>query len=1144
MYGTVANFLKDKIQDGASLSFVSAYFTINAFNALRDRLTGIDNLRFLFGEPDVVGGMDPSKTESKAFRLTEEGLALRNALSQSEVAKACAEWIEKKVKIKSVRKTNFLHGKMYYVENGSSEDAIIGSSNFTVRGLGLSEKASNIELNLEVDSKSDCADLKTWFDNLWASDQVVDVTAEVLRNLANAYQDKDPEFIYYKTLYHLFEDFLKDTTDTEFTKENPKFQETGIWQKLFAFQKHGVQACIQKLKAYNGCIIADSVGLGKTYEALAIIKYFELRNANVLVLCPKKLEQNWTLYSLNYNRKHNPFKKDNFRYTVRAHTDLTDRGPSDYDWDAFDLVVIDESHNFRNRSTNKYREDGTLIRKSRYNKLLEDVIQSGCKTQVLMLSATPVNNRLTDLENQIRLITEDRDDAFQQTGIPSISGTLNTAQDRFEKWTDATEAPHPSNPQESLSESLNADFFTLLDRLTIARSRTHIENFYGDTIDQIGGFPDRDEPQSIFPEIDLQGNFPTYPTISTQIDGYTLARFIPSHYIRPECRHHYIEGLLRQREFNLIGMMKVNFLKRLESSVHSFATTLERTVKEIAELESKIEAFLNGEVEKGAGFDPLTEAEAEYGDGEDQELQAGIEAGKNQFYFYEHLDLDAWLTDLRNDKTQLEKIYKNANTITADRDAKLEHLKQLISEKVQNPTTNKDGKENRKVLVFTAFADTANYLYEHLHDWATDTLNIECAVVTGSANRTTFGRGDFNEILTNFSPIAKDRNTVGASSSSRPAKDRNTVGASSSSRPAKDRNTVGASSSSRPAKDRNTVGASSSSRPASVGLAQGPSASAASDNDTPEIDLLIATDCISEGQNLQDCDYLINYDIHWNPVRIIQRFGRIDRIGSRNKKVRLVNFWPTPELDAYINLKPRVEARMALVNLTATGDDDLLSLENRDESLEQVWTHRDEQLRRMQTDILDFDDIEEQLNLNQFTLDDFRAQLLKYLREDEAKLRDASLGLYAVTAPLTYDGVPVNIKPGVIFCLRQPGETEDDRLNPIHPYYLVHISDEGDVSIGFTNPKRILERFSQLCIGKTSYDRDLCAWFNAETDNGKDMTVYEMLLDTALNSIREAYTQKVNDYLDASPDALLPIADSQITEKTEFELVTWLVIRP
>ncbi len=1069
MYGTVADFLRDKIQDGSDLSIVSAYFTIYAFDKLKNKLTNIKGLRFLFGEPSFIH-LDPDKTESKAFQLTESGLKLQNYLPQKEVARACADWIEEKVEIRSVRKSNFLHGKIYYIENDKTEDAIIGSSNFTVRGLGLSEKANNIELNLEVDSKSDCADLKTWFNNLWDSEQVADVKTQVLQTLKNAYQDKDPEFIYYKTLYHLFENILADVGDTEFAEANPSFLQTEIWQKLYAFQKHGVQACLQKLKAYSGCIIADSVGLGKTYEALAIIKYFELRNANVLVLCPKKLEKNWTLYPIHFRRRRNPLKADRFRYNVLAHTDLSrESGESNgidlaqHEWDGYDLIVIDESHNFRNRG-------------ARYEKLMEEVIQSGGKTQVLMLSATPVNNRLTDLANQICLITEDRDDAFRKTGIPSIRGTLNAAQSRFDTWTAETEQmPKKSQKQESLAESLNADLFALLDRLTIARSRTHVINFYDNAIEEVGQFPDREPPQSIFPEIDMQGKFPTYQTISNQIDGYRLAIFNPSRYIRQECRHHYGERLLQQREFNLIGMMKVNFLKRLESSVHSFASTLERTIENIKARESEIQDFLSTTVStvSESGFDPFAETTEEYG--EDDELQTGVQAGKNQTYLYKHINLDAWLADLRDDRTQLDKIYKIAQNITSDRDAKLEQLKQLIAIKVQNPAKNRDGKENRKVLVFTAFADTANYLYDNLYEWAKETLNIESAVVTGGASRSELVRNDFDEILTNFSPISKER-----------------------------------------------------------------------EDELPEIDLLIATDCISEGQNLQDCDYLINYDIHWNPVRIIQRFGRIDRIGSKNKKIHLINFWPTPELDAYINLKPRVEARMALVNLTATGDDDLLSLTEK-ESMTQVWSHRDEQLRRMQTDILDFEDIEEQLNLNQFTLDDFRAQLLNYLRENEAKLRDAPLGLYAVTAPLTHDGTPVNIKPGVIFCLKQTGEAEDSeegkKLNPIHPYYLVHISDDGEVSIGFTNPKRILERFSMLCAGKTNHDQELCNYFNEETDNGNDMTIYEMLLDVALNSIRKEYNRKVNDQLDASPDTLLPTADSQITEKTEFELVTWLVIR-
>ena len=1076
-YGTVADFLRDKIQAGSALSIVSAYFTIYAFNELKDSLVDIDNLRFLFGEPSFIHGMDPGKTESKRFELTEKGLNLQNYLPQSAIAKACAAWIEQKVEIRSVQKSNFLHGKMYYIETDGNVDAIIGSSNFTVRGLGLSKNASNIELNLEVDSKSDCTDLKTWFDNLWASEHVKDVTAEVLRNLENAYQDKPPEFIYYKTLYHLFEDFLTDATDAEFAQANPKFQETEIWQKLFDFQKHGVQACIQKLKAYDGCIIADSVGLGKTYEALAIIKYFELRNANVLVLCPKKLEENWLLYPRHYRRKRNPLKADRFRYNVLAHTDLSrDSGETNgidlaqHEWDGYDLVVIDESHNFRNRPANSIDKHGN-VRKSRYNKLIEDIIQSGGKTQVLMLSATPVNNRLTDLENQIRLITGDTDDAFKQTGIPSIRGTLTTAQGRFDEWTAET-----VSHQNSLSENLNADFFTLLDRLTIARSQTHIKKFYGDTIAQFGGFPEREKPHAIFPEIDLDGKFPTYQTISGQIDNYQLALFNSSKYIKEDCLHHYDEKLLRQREFNLIGMMKVNFLKRLESSVHSFATTLERTVDKITELKTDIEAFLNANAGSSPGFNPFAEAEGKYGDGDDH-LREGIQAGKGQFYRFEHLELDGLLTALRSDKEQLEKIHGNANNITPDRDAKLKQLKQLISDKVQHPTTNTEGKQNRKVLVFTAFADTANYLYDNLHTWATETLNIQSAVVTGTANRTSLGGNDFNEILTNFSPISKERG--------------------------------------------------------------------ADDETHPEIDLLIATDCISEGQNLQDCDYLVNYDIHWNPVRIIQRFGRIDRIGSKNEKVHLVNFWPTPELDEYINLKLRVEARMALVNLTATGNDDLLSLTN-EKQLVRVWTHRDEQLRRMKDEILDFDDIEEQLNLNQFTLDDFRAQLLNYLRENEAKLRDAPFGLYAVTDRFTHNGAPINLKPGVIFCLKQVVTEKDNqegqKLNPIHPYYLVYIDDEGTVSIGFTNPKRILEHLSALCVGKTTPNQDLCHWFNEETENGDNMTFYDMLIDEVMDSIRETYNRKVNEHLNTDANALLPTAENQITKTTQFELVTWLVI--
>lgn len=1072
-FGKVAEFLRNKIESGSSLSIVSAYFTIYAFDKLRDELMGIEGLRFLFGDPSSVREIDPSQRESKAFVLSDDGLQISNYLSQSEVAESCAQWIEDKVEIRTVKRSNFLHGKMYHIAKGDRVSALIGSSNFTVQGLGLS-KGANIELNHEVTDLFDCGQLKMWFDHLWESDEVEDVKAEVLEILKNAYQDKSPQFIYYKTLYHLFEDFLEGAGDTFFVEDNPSFVKTEIWKKLYPFQKHGVQACIQKLNKYNGCIIADSVGLGKTYEALAIIKYVELRSpfAQVLVLCPRKLEQNWLRYPLHYRRINNDFKLDCFRYSVLAHTDLDrENGFSNgidlaqHEWDGYDLIVIDESHNFRNRG-------------QRYHKLLKDAIVRGCDTQVLMLSATPVNNQLTDLENQFLLIANDKDDAFRDKGISSIKSTLAVAQNRFDTWTKTTDQhSDQTQQQQRLAESLNADFFSLLDKLTIARSRRHITEFYSDSIKDIGGFPKHAVPESIYSKIDRDGKFPSYQSISDRIEEYKLSQFNPSKYIRTECMQHYRDKRLQQREFNLIGMMKVNFLKRLESSIYSFKETLRRTLENIAEREIEIMAYQTdiAKKEREVGFNPFADVVDEKD--EDEEQQEAVQAGKDQIYQYKHLDLKLWLADLSDDKTQLERLYDIAEHITPDRDAKLLKLKDIISQKVQHPTTNMDGETNRKILVFTACADTANYLYDNLSSWTKTLFDMETAVVTGSGCRHERIGNNFDEILINFSPRAKERKILDIESDL-----------------------------------------------------------------LPEIDLLIATDCISEGQNLQDCDYMVNYDIHWNPVRIIQRFGRIDRIGSRNTKIQLVNFWPTQELDDYINLKPRVEARMALVNLTATGDENPLSLQER---LEPIWIHRDKQLKQMQQKTLDFEDIEEQLNLNQFTLDDFRAQLLNYLRSKKDEFKKAPKGLYAVTSAYTTTGERVPIEPGVIFCLKQVAESEQNKkLNPIYPYYLIHISNDGEVSIGFTNPKRILEVFSALCIEKETPDRTLCQWFNNETDYGRDMTLYEMLIDAALDSVVTEYNRSINDQLDTvGADFLLPKVSEQVTETTDFELITWLVIR-
>jgi hypothetical protein len=1079
--GTVGDFLKDKIQAGGSLSIVSAYFTIYAFEALKAQLKDIASLRFLFGEPRFLKALDPERTDKKTFKIEDDGLQLVNRLEQKRVARECAEWIAAKVQIRSVKQANLLHGKMYHIAHNGTEDAILGSSNFTVSGLGLSEANNNIELNLEVDSNRDRRDLKAWFDEIWNNANLVeDVKDEVLLYLGQLYANHAPEFLYFKTLYHIFGQFLADQDKGGLLLDNTQIVETQIWKKLFEFQKDAVKGAINKINAHNGCIIADSVGLGKTFEALAVIKYYELRNHKVLVLCPKKLRENWTIYQAQNNSELNPFVNDRFGYTVLCHTDLSRDGGKSGDidlatinWGNYDLVVIDESHNFRNNLKGKRDEEGNVIRMSRYERLMEDILKKGVKTKVLLLSATPVNNDLKDLRNQLYFLTEGKDDVFRDTiGIASLKETLASAQRTFTDWSKAA----GERKTNVLLERLSSAFFTLLDELTIARSRKHILKYYKDSIAKVGHFPKRVKPVSIFSEIDRLGKFMPYDKLNEEISAYQLTLFRPSKYVLPEFHSLYERRLLNftqtQREFFLIGMMKVNFLKRLESSVNSFAITMGRTVDKIKALEVRIARFQQHQVEN-----PEVDLGAvELADIEDEELREALEVGKGLVYKMAHLDLDRWVRDLERDRIQLDWLSKEAQKVTAERDAKLAELKTLIAHKVSNPTTNTLGNPNRKVLVFTAFADTARYLYESLSKWARQEFGVHIALVSGGAGecKTTFGKADFNHILINFSPVAKNRDKM----KSMPQEE--------------------------------------------------------------EIDLLIATDCISEGQNLQDCDYLINYDIHWNPVRIIQRFGRIDRIGSINTAVQLVNFWPTQDLNKYINLKNRVEARMALVDIAATQEDNILNMDELQELIEDDLKYRDKQLLRLKDEILDLEDFNESVALSEFTLDDFRMELTKYIEANRALLEQAPLGLYTVVPPASeYQ----QIVPGVIFCLKQSGDTSgNETVNPLQPYFLVYVRGDGIVRYTFAQPKQILEIYRVLCAGKAAPCEALCNLFDAETKNGADMNLYSELLRKAVESIVHTFKKRALTGLLSGRGGVLVEANKQVTSTSDFQLITWLVI--
>ena len=1094
--GKVGDFLNDNLKDGSKLSFVTAYFTIYAYEKLKDRLRNIDHLNFLFGEPRFVKSLDPDRTDKKAFKIEDEKLALSNRLQQKCLAKACSDWIEEKVSIKSIKQTNLLHGKMYLIDDDGRKKALVGSSNFTVSGLGYGTNP-NIELNLEVDGDRDREDLKQWFDEIWNNkDLVADVKNDVLTYLAQLYADHPPQFIYYLTLFNLFRDYLDGTRDIDESLRRAALPDTQIWQKLFSFQKDGAKAAINKILANNGCILADSVGLGKTFTALAVIKFFELKNERVLVLCPKKLRRNWTVYRSNSTL--NTFLADRFRYDVLSHTDLSrEKGDVEgidlhtLNWGNYDLIVIDESHNFRNNTVAQDEKK----RRTRYQRLMEDIITSGVRTKVLLLSATPVNNQLSDLRNQISFIAggdvarNDRSDAaFSETlGIESVRETSRMAQTHFTNW---AKKPVAERKTRDLLAALGGDFFKLLDGLSIARSRSQIAGYYKDEMKRLGGFPRRTVPRSLHPPIDLLQKFLSFEQLNDEISALKLALYHPTSQLRLDLpdniREQYQNKILGSftqegREKILISMMKINFLKRLESSVDSFRLTLQRTIAKIDSLEERILAFENHvEANPEIDYDSLTPEQFDDPDFESDDFTIG---GKRRIHLG-HIDLSKWLKEVRLDRVQLQFLLEKTVSVKPERDGKLAALRVLIEEKATNPTTNREGTLNRKILIFTAFADTARYLYEQISPWARQNLGIHTALIVGDGgNKVSLGNTDYDDILTNFSPLSKSR-----AEQSRFPQDE-------------------------------------------------------------AIDLLIATDCISEGQNLQDCDLLVNYDIHWNPVRIIQRFGRIDRIGSKNPEVHLVNFWPVADLDRYLNVKHRVEARMALVDLSATQTDNLLDPGQLEELIKEDLLFRDRQLKRLKNEILDLEDFDDSVSLTDFSLDEFRLDLLQYIESRKSELQEASNGLYAVVP--AKPEIPA-CKPGVIFCLRHNNATlaakaqrpmDSGNINPLSPHYLVYVHDDGTVRYSFAQPKESLLLLRNIADGEENSIGNLCEQFNATTCEGSDMSHYDVLIQKALASIQHTFQRRAAVTLLSGRGGMLPTAaETPVADTGEFELITWLVI--
>jgi len=1066
---TLRDDLTAQMKTGSRLSIAASCFSIYAFQELKEALKDIKELRFLFTSPTFTTEKTPKQQREfyiprldreRTLYGSEFEVKLRNELTQKAIARECAEWIREKACFKS-NKTN--EQMMGFINLDDTSYSPING--FTTVDLGC-ERGNNAYTMIQKAEAPFSQAYIELFNQIWNdSSRLQVVTDEVIDSISNAYKENAPDFLYFVALYNIFNEFLEDISEDELPNEATGFKNSAIWNKLYNFQRDAALAVINKLEKYNGCILADSVGLGKTFSALAVIKYFESRNRTVLVLCPKKLYENWNTYRQNY--VNNPLAKDRLNYDILYHTDLSrEHGYSNdldlerVNWGNYDLVVIDESHNFRNGGKVSTDENGENPKENRYLRLMNKVIKTGVKTKVLMLSATPVNNRFGDLKNQLQLAYEGKAKAFDEL-LPTNKGIddiFRQAQAAYNLWANFS----PENrTTERLLRMLDFDFFKLLDAVTIARSRKHIQQYY-DTSD-IGTFPERLKPISRQPHLTDLDTAINYNEIFEQLQMLRLAIYAPSAFILPSQLYKYKEEesttghrlSIEERERGIQRLMNIQLLKRLESSVNSFRLTLGRIRDYMQETLDAIARFQNGE--RRVSVDDYESADV---DEDEQDFTIGKK--KNRILL-EDMDYISWQEEIKGDLEVIRLLLTMLESITPEHDSKLQQLVADLQHKFDHPING----NNKKVIIFTAFSDTAEYLYNCLADKIKNKYGLNVALVTGDVEaRSTMKlreKLDFNKVLTLFSPISKEREAI------------------------------------YPHLHEN-------------------------------IDVLIATDCISEGQNLQDCDYLINYDIHWNPVRIIQRFGRIDRIGSLNAQIQLINYWPDMTLDEYINLKGRVEARMKVTVMTATGDDNLLSPEEKDD-----LEYRRQQLKRLQEDVVDLEEMNSGVSIMDLGLNEFRLDLLEYIKSNH-DVEHTPFGLHAV--------VPASSQApaGTVFVLKnRTAGVNIDHKNQLHPFYMVYISDEGEVVVDHLHPKDLLDKMRLLCKPLIKPDVKLCAQFNKETRDGLRMGKYSDLLSKAINSIISVKEQSsIDSFLEGYAGELF---EEHYVGLDDFELICFLVIK-
>lgn len=1026
---------------GCKISIVNDKLTLSVFSILSKNLKNVKEINLILRNSSVLFHKEEMEREFeidiKDALYNTYDIKQKNTLEHFEKARQMYDFIENNVSIRKVNKDFVVRGNVLIIDD---EFMISGSSSLEMN------YRNNREINFDTmiqgtENIEQIRGLKTAFETLWYDPiKTSEYKQEVLQSLSYVFKDHSAEFMYYFTLNELFGSQL-DLSIERLDRDPTNFKQSKIWKALFNFQKDCVWSAIQKLNKYGGCIIADSVGLGKTFEALAVIKYYEMRMDNVLVLTPAKLYDNWMSFKGAYT---DSLIGEDFNYKIMFHTDLNRvRGESKsgydisrFDWSRYDLVVIDESHNFRNRTEKEIDEEGF----TRYQRLLEEVIKKK-KTKVLLLSATPVNNSLVDLKNQISLITADNDGAFCSEGIQSVSNTLRIASTIVNSWDKM-----PNRNKAELFDKLPSDFYKLLEILSISRSRKHITTYY--QTNEIGTFPDKLKPDTFTPDIDVQKKLLKVEDTNELLECLKLSLYTPMQYIKSEYKQYYRDlyktvhkgkdtFFQEDRELYSKGMHRFNLFKRLESSVFAFGETIRRLLEKInknIEILSRVETY---------EFNNDTMDD----DGESLDYKLDIKVA--------HLRKADYIEDLEYDKEILDLVYNDIKKVLeTNRDEKIAKLREIIANKVKTTPYNVG---NKKVLIFSAFADTATYIFERIKDLLTE-LDVAGACVVGSGNPQVFNikitNPTFGDVLRRFSPKSK-------------------------------------------------------------GISF-----------DKEIDIVIGTDCISEGQNLQDCDCVINYDINWNPVTLIQRFGRIDRIGSKNMQIKMINFFPNMELNEYLNLEKRVKNKMLLTNLASTGGEDFLNPELNDIDF------RRRQLERLKNEVIDIDEASDNISLTDLNMNEYLYELSQYVKTNK-ELKETPKGVFSIT-----DDANAN---GVIFCFKHTENVSKPKNDSsLYPYYLVYVDNQGKIKVGNDSPRNLLKKYRSMTLGKNEPNKKLIESFMKETKNTKDMSFYSSLLNKAIASIQGTESKKAEQTI-FDFGGYQNNFDCAITE--DFELISFLIVK-